>query len=159
MVHIKKKFFYNKLKTVPKGVCMLSWVWLFPTLWDIAHQTLRSMGFPRQEYWSGLPFPPPGVFLSKGSNLHLLHWQADSLPLSHLGSPPEDVSAFHFYFLINASCFQWLKQNWLSIFTLYEAHSNTPTWKLSSFEISGFKSHNGLMVTLVLDFGLSILMG
>ena len=27
---------------------------------DVAHQTPLSMGFPRQEYWSGLPFPPPG---------------------------------------------------------------------------------------------------
>ena len=30
------------------------------TLWTVAHQALLSMGFSRQEYWSGLPFPPPG---------------------------------------------------------------------------------------------------
>ena len=30
------------------------------TLWTVAHQTPLSMGFPRQEYGSGLPFPPPG---------------------------------------------------------------------------------------------------
>ena len=35
-------------------------VWLSATLWTIAHQAPLSMGFPRQEYWSGLPFPPPG---------------------------------------------------------------------------------------------------
>ena len=29
------------------------------TLWTVAHQDLLSMGFPRQEYWSGLPFPLP----------------------------------------------------------------------------------------------------
>ena len=41
------------------------------------------MGFLRQEtHWSGLPFPSPG-----GLNLHLLHWQVCSLPLSHQGSP------------------------------------------------------------------------
>ena len=46
------------------------------------------MGFPRQEYWIGLPFLSPeggGVFLTQGLNphlLHLLHWQADSLLLS-----------------------------------------------------------------------------
>ena len=48
------------------------------------------MGFPRQRYWGGLPFPPPGNFWTQGSNpglLCLLHWQADSLLLSHLGSP------------------------------------------------------------------------
>ena len=32
----------------------------FVTPWTIAHQARLSMGFPRQEYWSGLPFPPPG---------------------------------------------------------------------------------------------------
>ena len=41
-------------------VCTLSHVWLFVTLWTIAHQAPLSMGLPRQEYWSGLPFPPPG---------------------------------------------------------------------------------------------------
>ena len=30
------------------------------TLWTVAHQVPLSMGFPRQEYWSRLPFPPPG---------------------------------------------------------------------------------------------------
>ena len=35
-------------------------VWLFVTLWVIAHQAPLSMGFSRQEYWSGLPFLPPG---------------------------------------------------------------------------------------------------
>ena len=32
----------------------------FVTLWTIAHQAPLSVGFPKQEYWSGLPFPPPG---------------------------------------------------------------------------------------------------
>ena len=48
------------------------------------------MGFPRREYWGGLPFPPPGALLTQGSNPHLwrlLHWQVDSLPAGHLGSP------------------------------------------------------------------------
>ena len=38
----------------------LSRVWLFVTLWTVAHQAPQSMGFSRQEYWSGLPFPSPG---------------------------------------------------------------------------------------------------
>ena len=33
---------------------------LFETLWAVAHQTPLFMGFSRQEYWNGLPFPPPG---------------------------------------------------------------------------------------------------
>ena len=32
----------------------------FATLWTLAHQAPQSMGFSRQEYWSGLPGPPPG---------------------------------------------------------------------------------------------------
>ena len=38
----------------------LSHVRLFPTPWNVAHQAPPSMEFSRQEYWSGLPFPPPG---------------------------------------------------------------------------------------------------
>ena len=38
---------------------MLSHVRLFATPWTAAHQAPLSMGFPRQEYWSGLPFPSP----------------------------------------------------------------------------------------------------
>ena len=39
---------------------LLSRVWLFETPWTVAQQTPPSMGFPRQEYWSGLSFPSPG---------------------------------------------------------------------------------------------------
>ena len=61
---------------------------LFVTPWTLVHQVPLSMGFPRQEYWSRLPFS-----CSKASSrprdltcvcLHFLHWQADSLPLHHL---------------------------------------------------------------------------
>ena len=38
----------------------LSCVQLLATLWTVAHQAPLSMGFSRQEYWSGLSFPPPG---------------------------------------------------------------------------------------------------
>ena len=57
----------------------------------IAHQAPLSMGFSRQEYWNGLPCPPPGVFPTQGSNpllLRLLNWQAGSLPLVPPGKPP-----------------------------------------------------------------------
>ena len=62
----------------------LSRVWLFATPWTVASQAAQSMGFSRQEYWNGLPFPSQGIFLTQGSKLHLLHWQMDSSPLSHL---------------------------------------------------------------------------
>ena len=63
----------------------LSRVQLFATPWTAAHQAPPSAGFCRQEYWSGLPFPPPGIFPTQGSNLRLLcllHWQAGSSPLA-----------------------------------------------------------------------------
>ena len=41
-------------------VQLLSRVWLFATPWTVAYQASPSMGFSRQEYWSGLPFPSPG---------------------------------------------------------------------------------------------------
>ena len=53
-----KKFKVTK-KPQHVVVQLLSHVQLFETLWTVAHQALLSMGFSRQEYWSGLPFPPP----------------------------------------------------------------------------------------------------
>ena len=63
-----------------------------PTLcnpWTVAHQAPQSVGFPRQEYWSGLPFPPPGALPDPGIQHWQVSpaWQVDSLLLSHLGSP------------------------------------------------------------------------
>ena len=71
------------------SVAQLSHFWFFASPWTVAHHTPLSMGFPRQEYWSGLPFPPPGHFPDPGIELSCLLrlLQADSLPLSHMGSP------------------------------------------------------------------------
>ena len=79
---------------------MLSRVRLFATLWTVANQASLPMGFPRQEYWSGLPFPSPGDLPDPGLNLHLLHWQADPLPLSHQGS----FSCIDHIFFASSSC-------------------------------------------------------
>ena len=45
---------------------LLSQVQLFVTPWTIVHQAPLSVGFPRQEYWSRLLFPPPGGLLDPG---------------------------------------------------------------------------------------------
>ena len=45
---------------------MLSHVRLFATPWTVARQSPLSMGFPSQEYWSGLPFPPSGDLPNPG---------------------------------------------------------------------------------------------
>ena len=70
-------------------VCVLSHfshVWLFVPLWTIAPQTPLPMGFSRQEYWSGLPCPPPGDLPDPGiepKSPMAPELQADSLVLSH----------------------------------------------------------------------------
>ena len=46
---------------------LLSHVRLFATSWTVAHQAPLSMGFSRQEYWSGLPSPPPGDLPDPGT--------------------------------------------------------------------------------------------
>ena len=60
------------------------------TPWTVAHRAPLSMEFSRQEYWNGYPFPSQGDLPNPGMELLstcLLHWQVDSLPLSHLESP------------------------------------------------------------------------
>ena len=73
-------------------VCVLSHVQLSVTLWTIAFQVALDMGFSKQKYWSGVPFPSPGIFPTQGSNqslLHLLHWQMDYLPVVPNSNPLE----------------------------------------------------------------------
>ena len=65
-------------------------VWLFATLWAAAHQAPLSRGLSQQEYYSGLPCPPPGDLLHTGIELASpasASLQVDSLPLSHWASP------------------------------------------------------------------------
>ena len=58
----------------------LSRVQLFVTPWTIAHQAPLSMGFSRQEYWSGFPFLSPGDLSDPGIEPGSCILQADSLP-------------------------------------------------------------------------------
>ena len=50
------------------GHCAQSLSHVFVTPWTVAHQAPLSMGFPRQEYWSGLPLPSPGALPNPGIN-------------------------------------------------------------------------------------------
>ena len=54
--------------------------------WTVAHRAPLSMGFSRQEYWSGLPFPSPGIFTTQGPNPVLLHCRQTLYCLNHKGS-------------------------------------------------------------------------
>ena len=78
----------SESEVVPKGreysiprsgrhliLCAQLYVRLFGTLWTVAGQAPLPIGFPRQEHWSGLPFPPPGDLPDPRIKMHLLHQQ------------------------------------------------------------------------------------
>ena len=65
----------------------LSHVQLFATPWTVAYQAPPSMGFSRQEYWSGLPFPPPGDLPDPGIKPGSPAFQADTLTSEPQGKP------------------------------------------------------------------------
>ena len=65
----------------------LSRVRLFVTPWTVARQAPLSMGFSRQEYWSGLPFPSPGDFPNPGIKPWSPVLQADALSSEPPGKP------------------------------------------------------------------------
>ena len=67
----------------------LSRVRLFATPWTVAYQAPPSMGFSRQECWSGLPLPSPGDLPDPGIEPGLPALQADSLP----SEPPSEVKS------------------------------------------------------------------
>ena len=56
------------------------------------------MGFPKQEYWNGLPFPSPRDLSDPGTEPASLAWQVDSLPPSPLGNPEWPI-LHDFYFI------------------------------------------------------------
>ena len=66
----------------------LSRVRLFATPWTVAHQAPPSMGFSRQEYWSGLSFPSPGDLPHPGIEPRSPALRADALTSEPPGKPP-----------------------------------------------------------------------
>ena len=68
-------------------VMSLSRVRLLATPWTVAYQAPPSMGFSSQEYWSGLPCPPPGDLTNPGMDPRSPTLQADSLPSEPPGEP------------------------------------------------------------------------
>ena len=66
---------------------MLSRVQLCAAEWTVARQSPLSLGFSRQEYWSGLPFPSPGDLPEPGIEHGSPSLQADLYCLNHQGGP------------------------------------------------------------------------
>ena len=104
-VHINHLLFFFKCGLLCRSsgvrVCVLSGVRLVVTQWTITRQALASMGFSRQEYWSGLPFPSPGDLPDPGiepPSPASSALQANSLPVSHWGSPSSGMGLDNLYF-------------------------------------------------------------
>ena len=70
-------------------VKLLSRVRLFATPWTVAYQAPLSVGFSRQGYWSGLPFPSPGDLPNPGIEPGSPTLQADALPSEPPGKPKD----------------------------------------------------------------------
>ena len=91
-------------------VCVCAYSATSVSLWPprtVACQAPLSVGFPRQEYWSGLSFPSPGDLIEPGSPA----LQADSLP----SEPPGEQVTFFFYSLITFNLsYLWYVCVWLS---------------------------------------------
>ena len=95
--------FSNPTEHIQGRLCMrvclpspYSCVWLFVTLWVIACQSPLPMGFSRQEYWSGLPWPPPGDLPDPGI-------ETASLNFSHIGRQV----LYHWCHLENPICMHY----------------------------------------------------
>ena len=88
-----RQYIHISIYTCPNWYCtivvviyFLSHVQLFVSLWAVTCQAPLSMGFPRQEYQSGLPFLPPWELADAGIEPTFPTWQVGSLPLSHLAT-------------------------------------------------------------------------
>ena len=74
-----------------KKVKLFSRVLLLATPWTVAYQAPASMGFSKQEYWSGLRFPSPGDLPNPGIELRSPALQADTLPSEPPGNNQGDA--------------------------------------------------------------------
>ena len=74
---------------------LLNCVRLFATTWTVTYQAPLSMGFSRQEHWSGLPCPPPGHLPNPGIKARSPKLQADSLPAKPAGKLNRDLVSFY----------------------------------------------------------------
>ena len=109
LVSLAPSSFLAFSKERKKKVKSLSHVQLSSTPWTVAYWVPRSMGFSRQEYWSGLPFPSPGDLPNQGSNLGLSHRRWILYQLSYQGSPTTLQTQFLSFELTSIPASRFLK--------------------------------------------------
>jgi len=82
---------------------------LFVTHWTAARQAPLPMGFSRQEYYSGLPCPPPGDLPDRRTKPASTHWQAGSLTLAPPRKPMWPHGLFHSgHGILQARMLEWV---------------------------------------------------
>ena len=116
----------------------LSHVRLFATLWIVAHKAPPSMGFSKQEYWSGLPHPSPGDLSNPGIEPRSPSLQADALTSEPPGRPTplghHKASSWAPYAIQQLST-SWLFYTWWCI----RVNSTLPIHPLLFFPHSVYK--------------------
>ena len=116
-------------------------VWLFVTPWTVACQRPLFMGFPRQEYWSGPPCPPPGHLPNPGIETAAPAapvLQVDSLLLSHWGSPIFCLYlyAYLLYLYLYMYVYTFVYRRWESSFERYRPSTYKETCSVVSYHLS-----------------------
>ena len=114
-------------------------VWLFPTLRTVTPQAPLSVGFPRQDYWSGLPFSPPGDLSDPGIEpVSLLSpvLAGGFLPLVPPGKPPGYSKSFNFVLVLRRQSIWFLRAATQGTCRAVSHSRIAKRWKTSSSEIS-----------------------
>ena len=116
----------------------------FAIPWTVACQSPLSMAFSRQEYWTGMPFPSPGDLphprIEPVLVLHLLHWQEDPLPLSHLGKLGRQRMGLGLSYIVTHQALLSTGSYWVThvgLFMLWLTKSKV--WKLKSVKLMVFR--------------------
>ena len=116
---------------VPQScLTLFSPVRLFATPWTVAHQAALSMGFSRQEYWSGLPCPPLGSLPNPGMEPRSPAWQVDSL-LSEPPGKPLDTILFLYFMLCAGGEGRFGQEAWGNLSSLTKGYLHLLHWKAS----------------------------
>ena len=96
------------------------------TPWTVAYQAPPSMGFSRQEYWSGLPFPSPGDLPDPGVERGSPALQADALTSEPPGKPPVHIVAQYYFSIL------WKRELKPRLYTLLKSPLFMEFWGLYS---------------------------
>ena len=147
---IAGRFFTNRDIREAQGciramkVKSLSRVRLSATPWTIAHQAPLSMGFARQEYWSGLPFPSPGDRPNPGIDPRSPALRADALTSE---PPGKHYTVFVLYFLFPDSHQNFLHHFFLCFFVSLSLiyYFSSEFTKLKCLHYHHFKSSSYLL--------------